>query len=333
MPWIVLAVVLVAAVVLLAGRRSLDPDVVRERLADLPKNAALSAFPLSTAEFRLARQGGALALELTWLRLARPGAPRLVLVHGTPGTLYNWSRLVAGGTGLDGQHLERGLVDDFDLTLVELPGHGLSRDSLEHVDFALLADALGELLAHLDLGPVTLVAHSYGGEAAWRLALDRPELLSDLVLVDSAGQPRADDEWLPEEVKLREWSVAGWGWLLNSPERVHEALVPHFRGPVPDELSREFFLSCAHAGHWRAMMHLARDENGSRADELPLLTVPTLLVWGADDVAYPVERFARRFLDAIPGAELELIEDCGHYPHEERPAALAALLRQRFANR
>ncbi len=79
------------------------------------------------------------------------------------------------------------------------------------------------------------------------------------------------------------------------------------------------------------MRDLCQDENGERAGELAQLDVPTLLVWGANDKAYPVERFARRFEAAIPGAELVVLDGLGHYPPQDAPGRFAALLTERFA--
>ena len=50
------------------------------------------------------------------------------------------------------------------------------------------------------------------------------------------------------------------------------------------------------------------------------------LVWGADDT-WQVTDWAHRLHAAIPGGELHLIENCGHFAPEERPAEVAAALR------
>jgi pimeloyl-ACP methyl ester carboxylesterase len=49
---------------------------------------------------------------------------------------------------------------------------------------------------------------------------------------------------------------------------------------------------------------------------------PTLVVWGEDDRIIPVE-CGRVYEAAIPGARLEVIDGCGHWPHYEKPAELA----------
>ena len=52
---------------------------------------------------------------------------------------------------------------------------------------------------------------------------------------------------------------------------------------------------------------------------------PTLVVWGAEDQIVPVE-CGQLYQRAIPGATLRLLEQCGHWPHFERPQELAQLI-------
>jgi pimeloyl-ACP methyl ester carboxylesterase len=306
-----------------AGCASLDKPDLQERLAALPGNGPL-ADALRQATVELDRDGERLQVPVTYARFPRAGAPRVVLVHGTPGTLYNWSDLIAGDGGF------AGLAEDFDVTAVELAGHGISPDGLEPRTFQECADVLGATLGHLDLGPAIVVSQSYGAEVAWRMALDRPELVSTLVLSDASGYPRLDDEWLSEEVAMRNWPGAGFGWLLNARDRIGAALEPHFAGPPPVTFHDELFLVCENASNWRTMVGLCRDENGERSPELATLAVPTLLVWGGNDIAYTVERFARQFERDIPDVELVVMPGIGHYPPQEAPADFARILRERF---
>lgn len=301
------------------GCRDMDKSEIEARLLALPKNAPIAELGLQRSSLTLELDGEARTLEL--VRYGT-GTPRIVLVHGTPGSLFTWSELVFGRDGAPG------LAADFGVLAIDVVGHGIQPDALDPLTFQRCADFVGAALEALDLRDVCLVGHSYGGEFVWRAALDRPERVREVVLIDSAGYPRRDDEWLPEEVKLREWSVAGWGWLFNSRERVRAALQPHFTEPVSDERLEEMYLCCNHRGNWRAIVQLARDENGTRAGELTRLRPRTLLIWGERDLAYGVERFARQFERDVPDARLEVVADAGHYPHEERPAEVARLLRE-----
>ena len=56
------------------------------------------------------------------------------------------------------------------------------------------------------------------------------------------------------------------------------------------------------------------------ADLLPLITAPTLLIWGREDRITPVH-VAREFAGMIPDTELVILNDCGHAPMMERPEA------------
>jgi pimeloyl-ACP methyl ester carboxylesterase len=75
------------------------------------------------------------------------------------------------------------------------------------------------------------------------------------------------------------------------------------------------------------MVDLARDENGTREGDIAKLSMPVHLIWGADDIAYPVETVAKRFAKDIAKSELLVIPGCGHYPHETVPALLAEKMR------
>ena len=196
--------------------------------------------------------------------------------------------------------------------------------------FQRCADVVVAAVRALDLEPAHLVGSSYGGEFVWRAALDAPELFASVTLIDSSGFPRADGDWLPEEVEMRENGLAGFGWLINSRERIETALAPHFAEIPPDRVE-EFFLVCENAHNWNAMVDLARDENGERAGELGQLELPTLVLWGADDLAYPLDRYGARFAREIPGSRLVALPETGHYPHEERPREVIEILERHFA--
>lgn len=242
----------------------------------------------------------------------------LVLVHGTPDTMCAFGPLLFEEGGLAGRH---------DVYAIEIVGHGMAGGRGGGVTFQSCADHVAASIEALGLEGVTLVGNSYGGEFCWRAALDRPDLIARLVLIDSSGLPRAPEEFLPEEVKMREWGFAArLGYLLNSEPRVGHALDPHFDGGAPAERVREVFLCLENRGNWNATIDLARDEEGSRADELGSLVQPTLLVFGEGDIAYPPDTFGTEFARRIPDARLEVVEGAGHYPHESDPLVVARLI-------
>ncbi|MBK8979040.1 MAG: alpha/beta hydrolase [Planctomycetes bacterium] len=311
-------------------------DTIEGRLLGLDKNAPFRAVGLQRRELEVAAgkadgtadgTGNAATGELTYVHVPRRAgvadplpadAPPIVLVHPTPHTLFTWSEVLFGPGGLAGR---------CDVYALEIVGHGVTRTPWpKGGGFQTGADWIAAALRALGLRDVCLVGQSYGGEFAWRCALDHPDLVGRLVLIDSSGYPRADGDWLPEEVVMRQNALASIGYALNARERVRGALQVHFRAPVPADRVEEVFQVCESADSWRAMIDLVRDENGTRHAELIGLRQPTLVIWGQQDHAYAVERYGRRFAADIPDARLVTIAECGHYPQEERPAEVAAAI-------
>jgi pimeloyl-ACP methyl ester carboxylesterase len=312
----------------LFGCRSMAKEELESELLALDKNARLRELGLKREQLPVAGAPGVPALELVhaYIPAATPeGQSRtpVVLVHGTPSTLFTWGPL-AFGTGESA-----GLAAQRDVHLIEVLGHGVAPAGPEPLSFQACADYVVAAVRALGLERAFLVGQSYGGEFAWRAACDAPELFEGLVLISSSGLVRRDEDWLPEEVVMRENSLAGWGWAINSRSRVRSALEPHYRD-LPADSAEEFYLVCCNASNWRGMIDLARDENGSRQADLASLQVPTLLVWGEDDAGYVPEVYAKRFEALIPDAQLVLIEGTGHYSHEERPAEVGAALESFF---
>ena len=305
-----------------AGCSSLSKPKLEAALRALPKNARVQE--LERAPLRADLGDGPADYELVYLRAPAPdpqGAP-VVLVHGTPSTLFTWVELVYGGPGFEGLAARR------DVYAIEVIGHGIAPGDAAPYDFDRCARFVSAALGALGLERAHLVGNSYGGEIAWRAALEAPERVASLTLINSSGYPRRDEDWLSEEVQMRENPLAKIGWVLNSRERIERALAPHF-GTIPPDRVEEFFLVCENATNWKAMIDLARDENGTRASELPSLRAPTLVLWGENEIAYPLDVYGRRFANEIPDAELMVLEDAGHFPHEERPAEVAQVL-ERF---
>lgn len=316
---------LVGAALLAGSCRSLSKPDLEERLRALGKNAPVGE--LSRLEFRADLGRGEEPLELVYHKAPGPiegGGTPLVLVHGTPSTLFSWTELMHGTEEFEG------LAAGRDVYAIEVIGHGIAPGGASPYGFDRCARFVAEAVRALDLPRAYIAGSSYGGEFAWRAALEAPERMAGLILFDSSGYERREQDWLSEEVVMRENGLAKIGWMLNSRDRIEAALAPHFDEIPPDRVE-EFFLVCENAHNWKAMIDLARDENGDRQDELTDIQCPTLVVWGAEDIAYPLDVYGRRFAQDIPRAELVALPSTGHYPHEQRPAEVIEKLNAFFA--
>jgi esterase len=111
-------------------------------------------------------------MELNYKTFGDSGSPVLIL-HGILGSLDNW------------QTIARKLGEKFKVFTIDQRNHGRSFHS-EEMDYFLLAGDIVEFCRQQDLQKVTIIGHSMGGKAAMLLALEHPELIRQLIIVDIA---------------------------------------------------------------------------------------------------------------------------------------------------
>ncbi|MEI7444098.1 MAG: alpha/beta hydrolase [Burkholderiales bacterium] len=122
------------------------------------------------------RVGAPLDIELGLLRGGRPGAPRVILVHGTPGDANGWI-----------DHVLRPSAD-MDVIAIDRPGFGRSGPEGALPRLADQAAAVAALLPD-DGSRAVLLGHSLGGPVVARVAADHPDRVSAVVLLAAALDP------------------------------------------------------------------------------------------------------------------------------------------------
>ena len=243
----------------------------------------------------------------------KDGIP-IVLIHGSMGSLHMWEGWV-----------DR-LKDRARLISVDLPGHGLTGAwPREEYTVEAYADFIEVLADTLNLDRFALVGHSMGGAVAWTFAATRPDRVSQLILVDSAGIPR-DGGAAPLPIQLARLPVIGDLGIWFKPDfLVKRSLTEVYADPAmvtPERVTRYAELQ-RFPGNRHATLLRARTQEPLDPSVLKRLAVPTLILWGAEDRWVP-RGDAFRFQSNIKGSKLALFEKLGHNPMEEDPAATAA---------
>ncbi|MFZ5783117.1 MAG: alpha/beta hydrolase [Pseudomonadota bacterium] len=238
----------------------------------------------------------------------------VVLLHGSLGSLQVW----------DGWARELG--DEARLIAVDLPGHGLTGAwPRDEYTIEAYADFVEVLVDTMDLDRFVLVGHSMGGAVAWTFAATRPDRVSQLILVDSAGFPSPDDQ-APLALRIARLPLLGEISSYFRPEaRVRRSLASAYADPAQataERVRRHAELQ-RFPGNREATLQRARLQEPLDPTPLRRLKVPTLILWGGRDPWVPVAD-AFRFQNGIKGAELEIFSELGHYPMEEDPKATAA---------
>lgn len=240
-----------------------------------------------------------------------PNGIPLVLIHGSGASLHVWEGWV------------RELGSKARLISVDLPGHGLTgawpRDEYTvdaYVDFIEM------LVDKLKLDRFALAGHSLGGAVAWTFAARRPDRVSQIILVDAAGENREP----PWPTRLARLPVVGDIAIYFRPEQwVRRKLSEAYADPamVTDKRVKRAAELQRFPGNREATLRRARTQEPLDPTPLRRLAVPTLILWGAKDRWVRVAD-AFRFQNDIEGAKLEVFEKLGHDPMEEDPKATAA---------
>nr|WLD25883.1 hypothetical protein [Streptomyces sp.] len=233
----------------------------------------------------------------------RVGAgPPVVFLHGAGDDARVWRPQLAA------------LADAFTVVAWDEPGAGRSSDVPGSFVLADYARCLAAVVASLGLGPAHIAGLSWGGTLALEFYRCHPDLVRTLILADTYAGWRGS---LPaEEVRARVEGVRRMTAAL--PGDVDPTLPGLFAGEVP----------AAYGALLRAMADGVRPGTlttqvalMAATDQralLPTVSVPTLLLWGEQDARSPLT-VARRFHEAVPGAELVVIPGAGHMSNLERP--------------
>ena len=173
-------------------------------------------------------------------------------------------------------------------------------------------------IQEMGLDQVSLVGHFLGGWIAAEMATMSPGVLDKLILVDAAGvRPEvgevADIFLLGEDETTR--------LAFHDPASVPSYTELFERELSPEERetrvrNREMTTRLC----WKPYMY-----DRSLIWLLQRVNAPTLVVWGSEDKIIPADA-GRRVHEAIPGSRLEVIPDCGHLPHVEKPDEFARLV-------
>ncbi|MQY27404.1 alpha/beta fold hydrolase [Nocardia aurantia] len=249
----------------------------------------------------------------------RPDAPAVVFGHG----------LLFGGWMFRAQ--TAALRNEYRCVTIDWRGQGETPPTATGYDMdTLTADALG-LIDALDLGPVHWVGLSMGGFVGQRLAARHGGSLRSLTLLDTSADAEKPDKGSEYKLMARVLRRIGL-WPIKS--RVTRHLFgPTFLATPEGRATAEEFATRLIAIDRTATRHAVTGvaDRTPMTTEIPRITVPTLIVVGADDGATPPAD-SRRLAELIPDSELHEIPACGHSSSLEQPDAITDLLR-RFLTR
>jgi pimeloyl-ACP methyl ester carboxylesterase len=240
--------------------------------------------------------------------------PPILLLHGFDSSMLEFRRLLPK------------LAANRSVFAIDLLGFGFTDRTNSQVitPEIIKAQIYGFWQTVMGRQPVTLVGASMGGAAAIDFALTYPELVKQLVLLDSAGFAKA-----PVLAKYMVPPLSDWATnFLRSPKVRRGVSVRAYANPAFVTADAE----CCAALHlqmpnWSEglAMFTRSGGYGFLSDRMADISAPTQIIWGCQDRILGTKD-AARFEKTILHSTLFWLDDCGHVPHLEKPEKTARII-------
>lgn len=232
----------------------------------------------------------------------------IVFLHGYTGSSRDWASQIP-------------LVSEkYKAIAVDNRGHGKSEapSSEEKYSIDIFSEDVRALLAALGISRCCLVGHSMGGFIALQLALDHPELVRGLVLVDtSSGEFEVAPGYAELRAKLDQIATdEGMEAAFEYDAAHNPARIERFqKHPELREVARRRMMNTSVDGY----IYVSRTFRKWKpvTQRLNEIEAPALIFWGEEDA--PFLKPSQILKDSIRGSELITVPGVGHSPHEEAP--------------
>jgi len=192
---------------------------------------------------------------------------------------------------------------------MDLPGFGASQTPSQPMSVGDYAGAVREFIEKLDLKNVVVIGHSFGGRVGIKLSSQYPNLISKLVLVDSAG-------FAMDASKKS---------LMNMAAKI---VKPIFKPKIMQGLRKKIYQKIG-AEDYVATPQLTRtylkviSENLSA--DMQVIACPTLIVFGSHDTETPAS-FGSKMQNLIPNSKFVILNNAGHFSFLDQPDEFVRLL-------
>jgi pimeloyl-ACP methyl ester carboxylesterase len=238
--------------------------------------------------------------------------PTIILIHGYTASLYVWKTVAP-------MFADAG----FHVVAVDLLGFGYS-DKPSWFDYAISSQArmVARFMNRIGIGRATIVGSSYGGAVAATLALDYPERVEKLVLVDAVCNDNLKNHPILKLAAIPGLGEAITPFLVDSRAfqryRMRGTLAPANHRLITTDRVESILRPLTAADAHHSLLATSRAWSAERiTEDANLIDQPTLIVWGEDDKVIPVAD-GHTLHDSILHSRLVILKDCGHVPQEEK---------------
>jgi pimeloyl-ACP methyl ester carboxylesterase len=244
----------------------------------------------------------------------------IVLVHGTAASLHTWDDWT------------KELTKNYRVIRMDLPAFGLTGpNATRDYSIASYVKFLNDFLVTQQIDSFHLAGNSLGGNIAWNYALEHPQKVDKLILIDASGIPLGDTT--PWIFKMARTPVLNKGFLYYTPKFLIEKNLKEVYeddSKITEELLTRYHKMAIREGNRQAFVDRAqldsKEDSITTIERLRTLQHETLLIWGAKDTWIPLSHGKAMDVN-IPNSQLKVLKNSGHVPMEENPEESVRILK------
>lgn len=204
---------------------------------------------------------------------------------------------------------------------MDVRGHGETSTGWNDFSVAAIGEDILALIRELNVGPAVVVGTSMGGGAAIWAAVEAPELVHGMILVDPFvdGESSRPLVFLLSILFARPWGPSMW-------IKYYSSLYPTRKPADFTDYSSALYANIKQHGRLEAMMEMLRASQRASGERMPKVKQPAFVLMGSKDPDFKTPGAeAKRVAKAVHG-DYKMIENAGHYPHAEMPEVTAPLM-------
>jgi pimeloyl-ACP methyl ester carboxylesterase len=234
----------------------------------------------------------------------------IILIHGFNMDANTWT------------HNIEALAANHSVYAIDLWGLGYSTREPMDMGYPLFTEQLLQFMDALGIDKATLVGHSMGGGTAIYFSVQYPDRVDKLVLVDPTGIPN------PLPLRSKFFTLPGVGEFLlgiNNDYFRRKNLKDiwfHEKDRLTDKVFGDLSQFQKVEGSSEILLQILRKDFfhtlSEEINQLSLLEIPTLIIWGRHDASIPLE-IGQEMHRILEGSRFEVIDNGGHMPNWDSP--------------
>jgi pimeloyl-ACP methyl ester carboxylesterase len=238
----------------------------------------------------------------------------LLLIHGYGAGMWVWEKQIEA------------LSQFYRVYALDLIGHGFSDRPKIPYSPETYIHFLRDFMEGVGIEKATLIGNSMGGGIAWAMAVLFPERVDRLILINGVPPDvlnSVKNESFRTLVAIKNIPLLPYlviaGRNRNSIRWILLECVSDIKLITPEILNRQYQLSKIKGTTWVLYSTFKHAEEAlTLMDKFPLISHPTLLIWGERDIIFPLH-VGEALQQAIAGSTFKRIEESGHIPMWETP--------------